>query len=231
VKTAKHKNLIIQKDTEEPMLELILSQAKEAIISADSDKVKQITEMAISGGVDPAVLLEKGFVEGINQVGVLFESEEIFLPELVMAADTMKIATALCNENVKKEDMVQKGVVVLGTVKGDIHDIGKSIVESFLSASGFTVHDLGRDVPSQTFVDKAVEFNAGVIATSALLTTTMGAQQELEDILREASLKEKIKTIIGGAPVNQKWADKIGANAYAEDAAEAAQKIKTLLGE
>ncbi|MCF8068146.1 MAG: corrinoid protein [Desulfobacterales bacterium] len=211
------------------MQELILGQAKEAIRNADQDKVKEIAEMAIAGGIDPAVLLEEGFVAGITEVGNLFEREEIFLPELVMAADAMKLAAEICNKSVASDQQTSKGIVVLGTVKGDIHDIGKSIVESFLSANGFTVHDMGRDVASQAFIDKAVELNADVIATSALLTTTMGYQQELEDLLKEQGLKDKIKTIIGGAPVNQNWADKIGADGYAEDAASAAQKIKELV--
>ena len=118
----------------------------------------------------------------------------------------------------------------MGTVQGDIHGIGKSIVGSFLAGSGFTIHDLGRDVSAEALVEKAVEVNADVIATSALLTTTMKAQKNLEDILTEESLKGKIKTMVGGVPVNQAWADNIGADGYAEDAAGAARKIKELIG-
>ncbi|MCF8068703.1 MAG: methyltransferase cognate corrinoid protein [Desulfobacterales bacterium] len=211
------------------MQELIFSQAKEAIKTADQDKVKQIAEMALTNGMDPAVLLEQGFVAGITEIGELFEAEKIFLPELVMAADAMKIAADICNRSLGSEAAASKGKVILGTVKGDIHDIGKSIVASFLSASGFEVIDLGRDVVTQAFIDKAVELDADVIATSALLTTTMGYQEELENSLKEKGLKGKFKTIIGGAPVNQGWADKIGADAYAEDAASAAQTIKEML--
>jgi len=147
-----------------------------------------------------------------------------------MSSEAMKLAADLCNKAIKGDRIISKGVVVLGTVKGDIHDIGKSIVGSFLSANGFTIYDMGRDVSAEAFIDKAIEVGADVIASSALLTTTMKAQVELEKILTEKSLKGKIKTIVGGVPVNQAWADKIGADGYAEDASGAAQKIKELIG-
>jgi trimethylamine corrinoid protein len=212
------------------MKEQYLSDAKKAIRVADQDKVEEIAEKAIAEGIDPVELLEDGFVAGITEVGMLFEEEKIFLPELMLSAKAMKKATEICNKAIPKERAKQKGKVVLGTVEGDIHDIGKSIVESFLSASGFEVYDLGRDVKAKDFIDKAVEVDADVIAASALLTTTMPKQQELVVELKEAALRDRFKIIIGGAPVNQKWADEIGADAYAEDAAGAAQKIKELIG-
>lgn len=208
----------------------LFKQARTAIIEADQDQVKVVVEKALAEGIAPADLLEQGFVPGIAEIGEKFENEEIFLPELVMSSDAMKVAADLCNEALAGGEIASKGVVVLGTVKGDIHDIGKSIVESFLSASGFTVHDLGRDVSAQAFVDKAIEVNADVIATSALLTTTMKAQADLEKLLVEKALKEKIKTIVGGAPVSQAWADKIGADGYAEDAGGAARLLTELIG-
>ena len=212
------------------MKEQYLSDAKKAIRVADQDKVEEIAEKAIAEGIDPVELLEDGFVAGITEVGMLFEEEKIFLPELMLSAKAMKKATEICNKAIPKERAKQKGKVVLGTVEGDIHDIGKSIVESFLSANGFEVYDLGRDVKAKDFIDKAVEVDADVIAASALLTTTMPKQQELVLELKEAGLRDKFKIIIGGAPVDQKWADEIGADAYAEDAAGAAQKIKELIG-
>ena len=208
----------------------LFKQARTAIIEADQDQVKVVVEKALAESIAPADLLEQGFVPGIAEIGEKFENEEIFLPELVMSSDAMKLAADLCNKALAGGEIVSKGVVVLGTVKGDIHDIGKSIVESFLSASGFTVHDLGRDVSSQAFVDKAIDVNANVIATSALLTTTMKAQADLEKLLVEKSLKDKIKTIVGGAPVSQAWADKIGADGYAEDAGGAARLLTELIG-
>ena len=208
----------------------LFKQARTAIIEADQDQVKVVVEKALAESIAPADLLEQGFVPGIAEIGEKFENEEIFLPELVMSSDAMKLAADLCNKALAGGEIVSKGVVVLGTVKGDIHDIGKSIVESFLSASGFTVHDMGRDVSAQAFVDKAIEVNADVIATSALLTTTMKAQADLEKLLVEKSMKEKIKTIVGGAPVSQAWADKIGADGYAEDAGGAARLLTELIG-
>ena len=208
----------------------LFKQARTAIIEADQDQVKVVVEKALAESIAPADLLEQGFVPGIAEIGEKFENEEIFLPELVMSSDAMKLAADLCNKALASGEIVSKGVVVLGTVKGDIHDIGKSIVESFLSASGFTVHDMGRDVSAQAFVDKAIEVNADVIATSALLTTTMKAQADLEKLLVEKSMKEKIKTIVGGAPVSQAWADKIGADGYAEDAGGAARLLTALIG-
>jgi corrinoid protein of di/trimethylamine methyltransferase len=204
-------------------------RATKAVTEADQDLVKSVVEEALAEGIDAAELLEKGFVPGIAEVGEKFENEEIFLPALFLSSEAMKLAADLCNRAIKSDEITSKGVVVLGTVQGDIHDIGKSIVASFLAASGFTVHDLGRDVSAEDFVDKATEENADVIATSALLTTTIKAQLHLEEVLKEKSLKGKIKTIVGGVPVNQAWADKIGADGYAEDASGAARKIKELL--
>lgn len=212
------------------MKEQFIAEAKKSIMEGERERAEEIARKALSEGVDPAVLLEEGFVPGITEVGKLFEEEEIFLPELMLAAEAMKGAAMICNDAIPKEKARHRGRIVIGTVEGDIHDIGKSIVESFLSASGFEVYDLGREVPTATFIEKAVEVEADVIATSALLTTTMGAQRELEEELKKRFLRDKFKTIIGGAPVDQKWADTIGADAYAEDAAEAVQKIKELLG-
>ncbi|MBW2494580.1 MAG: corrinoid protein [Deltaproteobacteria bacterium] len=212
------------------MMKELFDEASNAVTDANQDLVRSVVERALAAGIDAAELLEKGFIPGIAEVGEKFENEEIFLPRLFMSSEAMKLAAELCNKAIKSDEITSKGVVVLGTVQGDIHDIGKSIVASFLAASGFTVHDLGRDVSPEAFVDKAVEVNADVIGTSALLTTTMKAQKNLEDILKEESLKGKIKTMVGGVPVNQAWADSIGADGYAEDAAGAARKIKELVG-
>ena len=212
------------------MKEQLIAEAKKSIMEGNKEKAEEIATKALSAREDPVVLLEEGFVPGITEVGRLFEEEEIFLPELILAAEAMKEAATICNKAIPKEKAKKRGRIIIGTVEGDIHDIGKSIVESFLSASGFEVYDLGREVPTARFIEKAVEVNADVIATSALLTTTMGAQKELEEELKKRFLRDKFKTIVGGAPVDQKWADTIGADAYAEDAAEAVQKVKELFG-
>jgi trimethylamine corrinoid protein len=208
----------------------LFDQASKAVVEADQDLVKSVVEQALAEGIDPAELLDQGFIPGIAEVGDRFENAEIFLPTLIMSSEAMKLGADLCNQAIKGDQITSKGVVVLGTVQGDVHDIGKSIVGCFLAASGFKVHDLGRDISPEAFIEKATEVNADVIGTSALLTTTMKVQARLEDSLTEASLKGKIKTMVGGVPVTQAWADEIGADGYAEDAPGAARKVKELMG-
>jgi len=148
---------------------------------------------------------------------------------LVQAAEVMQIVTDIVNEAIPQEVRKKGGVIIIGTVKGDVHDIGKSIVVSLLQANGFTVHDLGRDVATETFIEKAAEFDADIIGTSALLTTTMAQQKSLEEELKKADVRDRFKTIVGGAPVTARWAGRIGADAYAEDAQDAVQKVSELL--
>jgi len=141
----------------------------------------------------------------------------------------MERVTELLNESIPAEQEQARGRVVIGTVEGDVHDIGKTIVVSLLKANGFEVLDLGRDVPVARFIEEAKRFEADIIGTSALLTTTMGAQKQLEEALKEAGLKDRFKTMVGGAPVTQRWARRIGADAFAEDAGEAVKQAKALL--
>jgi len=153
---------------------------------------------------------------------------------LILAADTMQAATVICEAAIPKgtlkAKLKAKKKVVIGTVAGDIHDIGKSIVASVLSANGFEVYDLGRDLPTETFVEKIRELEPDVVGASALLTFTMDGQKKLVEGLKEAGLRDKVKVIVGGAPVNQAWAERIGADAYAENAATAVTKVKELTG-
>jgi trimethylamine corrinoid protein len=149
---------------------------------------------------------------------------------LIQAADAMRVATEVINAAIPANQQQKKGKIVIGTVEGDIHDIGKTIVVSLMKANGFDVYDLGRDIPTEKFVEKAEEVGADIIGTSALLTTTMEGQRKLEAALKSKGLKGKIKTMVGGAPVTQRWADRIGADAYAEDATDGVRKAKQLLG-
>lgn len=213
------------------MSELLISEAMEAVKKGEEDKAAEVARRAVAEGMDPLVLIERGLVPAIQEMGDLFSAEQIFLPQLLLAAAAAKSATAICTEAIPNEQIKSKGKIVLGTVESDIHDIGKSIVASFLSANGFEVYDLGRDVPLSRFIDKAVEVGADVIASSALLTTTMSRQRDLEERLLEAGLKGQFKTMVGGAPVDLNWADKIAADAYAENAAEAVTKLETLIGD
>jgi len=204
-------------------------QALESIVKGDVDQATEIAQRGLDAGIDPLELMTNGFIPGINQVGDLFGSGKLFIPGLVKSAEAMQKATAIINAAIPQEQAAVGGKLVIGTVEGDMHDIGKTIVVSLLRANGFEVLDLGRDVPIARFVDAAEKFGAAIIGSSTLLTTTMGVQKELEEELKKSGLKEKYKTIVGGAPVTQRWANRIGADAYAQDASDGVKKIKQLL--
>jgi len=208
----------------------ILEKARQTIFDFDKDGAEQIIDQVLSGGENPLELLEKAFIPAINEIGEKFNVGEMFLPELIQAAEVMKHVTNLISEALPKESNVkQKGIVIVGTVEGDIHDIGKTLVVTLLDVHGLTVHDLGRDVSMDVFVEKVKETGADVVGSGALLTTTMPKQKELEEALKEAGIRQDVKTIVGGAPVTQRWADRIGADAYGEDAHDAVRKIRELL--
>ena len=211
------------------MTQEIFEEAIKAIIDGDIKKATEIAKRGLKEGIDPLQLMTDGFVPGINQVGDLFGSGKLFIPGLVKSADAMEKATAIINDAIPSEQETISGKIVIGTVEGDMHDIGKTIVVSLLRANGFEVLDLGRDVAPQRFIEEAERFEADIIGTSTLLTTTMGVQKELEEELKNAGLKEKYKTIVGGAPVTQRWANRIGADAFAQDAGDGVKKVRQLL--
>ena len=210
--------------------EELIKEAREALLTTDKAKAEDVAKRAIAAGMDPSDIMQNGFVAGIRELGDKFDKGEVFLPELMLAAEAMEGAMEICNAALPEGKSESRGVVVMGTVEGDVHDIGKAIVCAYLRANGFEVHDLGKDVPPQDFIDKAVEVNADVIGASALLTATLAVQGEIEEYLKEAGLRGKFKTIVGGATCTQGWADKIGADAYAKDASEAIFKIAELVG-
>jgi trimethylamine corrinoid protein len=206
----------------------IYREAADAIITSDRAAAEEVAQRALDSGIAPADIMANGFVKGIQEVGELFESGDVFLPELMMAADAMAGATEVTNAALEGEAAEAKGVVVLGTVQGDVHDIGKAIVIAYLKANGYEVTDLGRDVPAETFIAKAKEQKADIIGMSALLTTTMEEQRKVIKLVKDGGLA--IRTVVGGAPCTQRWADQIGADAYAEDANDGVKKIDALLG-
>lgn len=207
-----------------------LDKVAQSVIDSDEELAEQLAKQALDEGMDPLEVINSGYVAGIKQVGDMFECGELFLPELIQASEAVKKATEILNEAIAGgEEKKAKGKVLIATVEGDIHDIGKAIVVSLLVANGLDVVDMGRDVPVADIIAKAEEFGAQVIGTSALLTTTMVRQQELEEALVEKGLKGKFKTVVGGAPVTVRWAEKIGADAYAENAGEGVNKIMQLL--
>ena len=211
------------------MADKIFEEALDAILNGDADKATEIAKRGLDEGLDPLELMDKGFIPGINKVGDLFETGRLFLPALIYSATAMEKATAIINAAIPAEQEMVTGRVLVATVEGDVHDIGKTIVVSLFKANGFEVMDLGRDVPIDKIINEAEKFGANIIGTSTLLTTTMVVQKELEQELKKASLREKYKTIVGGAPVTQRWADRIGADAYAQDAGDGVRKVKELL--
>jgi trimethylamine corrinoid protein len=209
--------------------EQLIKEAEKSIIDADKVKSEELAKSAIAAGMDPLEVINEGFSVGIAKVGDLFGRGELFLPELILSAEAMKVAADILNASLPKGTQ-KRGKVVMGTAQGDIHDIGKSMVVSFLQANGFEVYDVGRDVEMQKFIDKAKEVDADIIGMSALLTTTMSGQKALIEELKKAGLRDRFKVMVGGAPATQRWADRIGADAYGVDAADAAAKAMKLLG-
>ena len=212
----------------------ILAEAAQVIVAQDTEKAAELARRVIAEGHDPLELMNNGFIPGINQVGELFNRGELFLPQLMGAANAMKAVTDIVNAALASaaQPRQETGTIVIATVKGDIHDIGKCIVVALLRANGFSVQDLGRDVETEKIIERAVALNADIIGTSTLLTTTMFRQKELEDALKKAGLRQRFKTIVGGAPVTPRWAAKIGADAYAEDAQDGvSQRLKQSLAD
>ncbi|PKM85780.1 MAG: dimethylamine corrinoid protein 3 [Firmicutes bacterium HGW-Firmicutes-11] len=205
--------------------EAILLAAKESIIECDEDKALEAFEQAQTEGLSMVELLSDGFSAGMRELGDQFGMGEIFLPELIFSTEVMKMITEKIEATLETTDAPKKGVLVIGTVAGDVHDIGKGIVASLVKTNGIEVHDLGREVPAEVFIEKAKEFNADFIGSSALLTTTMTEQKKIEELLVKEGMRDRVKTMVGGAPVTKRWAEKIGADAYCEDATDAVNVI------
>ncbi len=211
--------------------EMLLKAAAESIIDSDEEKALEVLAQAEAEGMDVVELLSDGYSAGMRELGDRFGRGEIFLPELIFSTEVMKAVTEKIEAKMQAVDVPKKGVMVIGTVAGDVHDIGKGIVASLIKTNGIEVHDLGREVPAEVFVEKAIEYNADFVGSSALLTTTMTEQKKIEEALVKAGIRDKVKTLVGGAPVTKRWAEKIGADAYCEEASEAVQVILSWLGE
>ena len=214
------------------MNEELFKKMAQSIIEGDSELALTLAKESINEQVNPLDAITKGFVVGVNTVGAAFGRGEAFLPELVMAGEAMKAAVGVLDPELKKRGAERKmlGKVVIATVEGDIHEIGKSLVATMLGASGFEVFDLGVDAPSDKIIGKALEVNADIIAMSALLTTTMVKQKEVIEELEKEGLRRKIKIMVGGAPVTRDWVNAIGADGFSEDAIGAVAMAKQLMG-
>ncbi len=211
--------------------EEILNKLAQAIIDGEPEDAEELAKQALAEGLDPLECINEGLTVGMDRVGELYASGEYFLPDLIIGGEAMKAALAVLEPALiggQKREVL--GRVVLGTVEGDLHEIGKTLVGTMLTANGFEVTDIGVDNPAANFVTAAKEANADIVGASALLTTTMLQQQKLVEAMEEAGLRGKVKIIVGGAPVTQVWADKIGADGYAEDAIAAVALVKKLVG-
>ncbi len=214
------------------MSEELFKKMSQSIIEGDSDLAISLANESIASKINPLDAITKGFVVGVNTVGEAFGRGEAFLPELVMAGEAMKSAVATLDPELKKRGSERKmlGKIVIATVEGDIHEIGKSLVATMMGASGFEVFDLGVDTPVDKIIGKALEVNADIIAMSALLTTTMVKQREVIEELEKEGLRQKMKIMVGGAPVTRDWVKAIGADGYSEDAIGAVMVAKQLVG-
>ncbi len=207
----------------------IIDQIKEATIAGDSEASTKLAGKVIEEGVDPMEALEKGYAEAMRIVGDKFSRMEMYLPELMMAADAMKAGFEVIKPHLTAEQQeTNQGTVVLGTIQGDLHDLGKNIVRTMLESSGFTVHDLGSDVSVRSFIEKAEEVDADIIAASAILTTTMVYMPDISKVLNETGLRDKYKILLGGGPVTPEYAEEADADGYAEDAGEGVTVAKQL---
>jgi 5-methyltetrahydrofolate--homocysteine methyltransferase len=205
-----------------------LSALAENLINGKAPEVKELTEKALAEGVAPAEVLNDGLIKGMSVVGERFKNNEFYVPEVLIAARAMHAGMDILKPALADSGVQPIGKVLLGTVKGDLHDIGKNLVAMMMEGAGFEVVDLGIDVPPEKFAEAAKD--GGVVAMSALLTTTMTAMKTTIEALEEAGVRDNVKILIGGAPVTQNYADEIGADGYARDAASAADKAKELIG-
>ena len=208
----------------------ILEQIAAELERGEDEKVQALTQKALDQSLDATRILGDGLIAGMNIVGERFRVHEIFLPDVLLAAKAMNAGLAVLKPHLGESDVPAVGRVVIGTVHGDLHDIGKNLVGIMLSGAGFEVLDLGKDVSPERFVDAAGESNADVIGMSALLTTTMPVMKDVIALLKERGMDKSVRTIVGGAPVTEEYAREIGADGYGFDAANAVERIRELVG-
>jgi 5-methyltetrahydrofolate--homocysteine methyltransferase len=207
----------------------ILNEIGQNLIAGNDEKVAELVARAIELELPTVEILDDGLIAGMNVVGDRFRNHEMFLPEVLLSARAMTAGVALLKPMLIAEEVPSRGKVVLGTVEGDLHDIGKNLVGIMLEGAGFEVVDLGTDVPAEKFIDAAISENASIIGLSALLTTTMTLMKGIVELVEERGLSEQLKVIVGGAPLSEEFARSIGAQGYAYDAANAVEKVLALV--
>lgn len=214
----------------EPTVEILKNIAK-SLMAGDDKKIAEEVAQAIEEGVPTVEILDDGLIAGMNVVGVRFRDHDMFLPEVLLSARAMTAGVAILKPLMIAEEVSSRGKVVLGSVQGDLHDIGKNLVGIMLEGAGFDVVDLGIDVPPEKFIDAAIAEDASVIGLSSLLTTTMDIMKGVVNLVGERGLSDKVKVIVGGAPLSEEFARSIGAQGYAYDAANAVEKVMALVEE
>ncbi|HHV51173.1 MAG TPA: cobalamin-binding protein [Clostridiales bacterium] len=207
----------------------LLEQISMAVQHGKAKDVVELVQQGLDSGLTAQQILDEGLLKGMGILGVKFKNNEVFVPEVLIAARALNRGTELLKSKLVEEGVKPIGTVVIGTVKGDLHDIGKNLVKMMLEGAGFAVIDLGVDVPDEKFVEAVREHKPQILALSALLTTTMNSQQTVIEALKAAGLRDKVKVMVGGAPVTQSFCDLIGADAYAPDAASAAEVAKSFV--
>ncbi len=214
------------------MTDDLLAQLTQSVLVGEREVAARLTRDALAAGVEPLTVIDRGLVPGMDQAGEKFSTGEYFLPNLLIAARAMQDSMTILEPELlsRDEQIANAGTVVIGTVHGDIHEIGKSLVGTMFTANGFKVHDLGVDVPVETFVNTVRDTGADILGLSALLTTTMVVQREVIEALSEAGLRKNVKVLVGGAPVSAAWAQEIGADGYADDAVAAVRLAQQVLG-
>lgn len=201
-----------------------------AIVAGNEAKSKELTQKMLDDGIDVEEIINNGLIAGMNIVGPRFKAGEMFVPEVLMSARAMNGGMDLVKPLLADSEITSAGTVIIGTVKGDLHDIGKNLVAMMMESGGFNVINMGVDVPAEKFVEAVKEHKPQVVALSALLTTTMLSMKDVVEILKEEGLRDEVKVIVGGAPVSQDFSDEIGADGYAPDAASATDLVKELIG-
>ncbi|HWR41668.1 corrinoid protein [Sporomusa sp.] len=206
-----------------------LNQLAQSVIAGNVDQVKDQVKSLISSGTDPVEIVNQGLIAGMNVVGARFKAGDMYVPEVLMSARSMSSGLELVKPLIAEKDIQSRGKVVIGTVKADLHDIGKNLVSMMMQSGGLEVIDIGIDVSPEKFIEAVREHNPDIVGMSALLTTTMPAMQDTIELLEEEGLRDKVKVIVGGAPVSQEFATSIGADGYAPDAATATDLCKELI--
>lgn len=207
----------------------MLQKIQEALSRGDRDEVSKLVTHALEQGMEVKRILDDGLIAGMSIIGARFKNNEIFIPEVLISAKAMQAGTAVLEPHFLKHGIKPIGKVAIGTVKGDLHDIGKNIVSMMLKSSSFDIEDFGIDVPPDKFVNSVKKGGVDILAMSSLLTTSMGAMRDVINMLKNSGMRDKVKIIVGGAPITQAFADSIGADAYAKDAASAVDVARALL--